>query len=511
MKRKLSDANTALMSTAAHASPDSQWRSCYVNFAEHLLNAFNPNVVHPGLPYRWSDADWCRFIDMIRGFGFNTFEFWLVPKLFCREGLSSDYGRELARQMRTVIEYGASCGVAVKMLVPLTTVGADWHTHCPNDPIEWAEVRFLWSEWLRRLPGLGVIGIFPGDPGGCSRNGCTARTFIDKSLEIAELAATIQPQAEIELGTWGNPFFGWGSLRGPRGWQGEFLQSCQMSAWEFDRARAEDAMQHLLRRLPDFPPNTSVAINLGFNPDGNPEAVLDGAQDARSWAREIAKTHRIVTWDFSLTEGENAIFPHYRFERLFAQRRRELAAAPYRGGICYTMTPMLNQLSLFQSAQSFLNPNADHQELTCRFYTRLFGLSGAALAQYLPLLEIVPDWGNYAKPEISRPEFHRRMREAVELLRALEAGVNQAVPFHPSPEQYRQELLFFFELFAGLSADAPDLAGLRQRYWNRIYAIYDRLPPHVDHRPEIATDRLIGVFQPGGGYQQTIFAGKWTE
>jgi len=30
-----------------------------------------------------------------------------------------------------------------------------------------------------------------------------------------------------------------------------------------------------------------------------------------------------------------------------------------RGGICYTMTPLLNQLSLFEAAQSFLNPDAD--------------------------------------------------------------------------------------------------------------------------------------------------------
>ena len=35
-----------------------------------------------------------------------------------------------------------------------------------------------------------------------------------------------------------------------------------------------------------------------------------GEQDARPWANAIAKTRRILTWDFSLTEGENAVYPH---------------------------------------------------------------------------------------------------------------------------------------------------------------------------------------------------------
>ena len=54
-------------------------RIYYNNFAEHLQNVYNPNMVYPDLPNRWSDEDWRNLIDMIAGFGFNTFEFWLVP------------------------------------------------------------------------------------------------------------------------------------------------------------------------------------------------------------------------------------------------------------------------------------------------------------------------------------------------------------------------------------------------------------------------------------------------
>ena len=77
-------------------------------------------------------------------------------------------------------------------------------------------------------------------------------------------------------------------------------------------------------------------------------------------------------------------------------------------------------------------------------------------------------------------------------------------PFHPSPEVYRQELLFYARLFADLSAPKPDYPALRQAYWQRIYAIYDHLPPHVDPRPHAAVDRLVEYFQ-GAGVSSLIF------
>ena len=95
----------------------------YNNFASHLLCAYNPNMYYPELPYRWSDADWRRLVDMIASFGFNVFEFWLVPRLFCREGLESDFGREFARQMGVVIEHAHRRGVQVEFIAGLATVG----------------------------------------------------------------------------------------------------------------------------------------------------------------------------------------------------------------------------------------------------------------------------------------------------------------------------------------------------------------------------------------------------
>jgi hypothetical protein len=477
--------------TSSAAAPFGERRIYYNNFGEHLLNAYNPNMSYPGLPYGWSDADWRACVDMLAAFGFNVFEYWLVPRLFCRQGLESAYGREFSRQMNVVADHAHTRGLKVEFICALATIGDEWRTACPNVPAEWEEIRFLWGEWTRRLAGADIVGIFPGDPGGCCRNGCTALTYIDRACDIAAVIRRHLPQADIELHTWGPPFFGWGNLQAPPEWQGEFIPAIQLSAWAFDRRRTEESMRHLLARLPDFPDGTAVAINLGFNPDGRPE----GDQDARPWARALARTHRILTWDFSLTEGENAIYPHYRFERLFAQRRREREAAPYSGGICFTMTPRLNQLSLFEAARSFREPDADPAAVARDYFHRVFGPSAEAVAAYMPLFEIVPDWGHYVKLEVGREEYRRRMQELAAALKALERRLSPSIPLHPEPEAYRRELLFFAELFAELSAPAPDFDNLRKRYWQRVYAIYDRLPAHVDPRPHRAADNLIRFFR----------------
>ena len=73
-------------------------------------------------------------------------------------------------------------------------------------------------------------------------------------------------------------------------------------------------------------------------------------------------------------------------------------------------------------------------------------------------------------------------------------GVWRAGPFLPGVEEYRQELLFRAEQFAEFSSPAPAYEGLRRRYWERVYAIYDHLPQHVDPRSHQAIDRPIEFF-----------------
>ncbi len=358
------------------------------------------------------------------------------------------------------------------------------------------------------LPALDIIEIFPGDPGACSLNGCTAETYIDKSLDISQLLKRNNPAVNIDLNTWGPPFFGWGIINGPVDWQGEFIQKYQHSAWEFNKKRSDSSMKHLIKRLPDFPEDTSISINMGFNPDGNPH----GDMDAGKWACEIAKTNRIQTWDFSLTEGKNAITPHYRFERLFQRRRLEIESAPYSGGICFTMTPLLNQLSLYEAAQSFIRPDEDHQVVAKEFFERIFGPDGRKLTDYMPLFEVIPDWGCHTQVLLSLEEYHIRMKELVQILNDLKTSVRETNNFQPSPEMYRKELLFFAEFFKDISGPAPDYNLLKKKYWQRIYEIYDHLPEHVDPRPQNAVKKIIEYFRCWSMDKKSSddpVAGKW--
>ncbi len=477
-------------------------RIYYNNFAEHLLNRYNPNMTYPDAPYRWSDDDWRGVIDMVADYGFNVFEFWLVPRLFCREALDSDYGAEFVRQLKVAAAEAHARGMKVEALCGLVTVGGDWMSLCPNCPEEWAEVRYLWEAWARKLDCVDIFGIFPGDPGACSRHGCTAITYIDKSIEISHLVQSVHPGAEFEFGTWGPPFFGWGLIEGPAGWQGEFVQSYQHTAWRFDAQRCRESMEHLIRRLPDFAQPVQVAVNLGFNPDGIPQ----GEEDARPWARRLARIAPVLTWDFSLTEGENAILPHYRFHRLFEQRRREREVGAYSGGICYTMTPFLNCLSLYEAARSFVDPDADCDAVAREFYERAFGPGAGELAEDLILFEIIQEWGNHVTLDLGRAEFHRRMARLAERLANWKGRLTGTLTIYPSPEFHRAELEFFARLFRDLSGDAPDFTALRQKYWLHVYAIYDTLPRHVDPRPESATDGIVNFFR--NWERETVAAGE---
>ena len=59
--------------TKTTEKPYFEHRSCYVNFGEHLQNAWNVNMFYPDAPDRWSLDDWRSFLAMVRAFGFQLF------------------------------------------------------------------------------------------------------------------------------------------------------------------------------------------------------------------------------------------------------------------------------------------------------------------------------------------------------------------------------------------------------------------------------------------------------
>ncbi len=410
-------------------------RICYVNFAEHLQNAFNPNVLFDVPVNRWSRADWERFIDMVSAFRYNVFEFWLVPSLFSPEALrGGKIQTEFADTINHVIAYAKRRGVAVHPIQAVNTVGQQWHYHCPNVPAEHAEIVALWDHWSRVMKGNELIGFFPGDPGGCFQNGCTTDTYVDLCLELAQVVRKNNPGVKIEIGTWGDPMAGWG-----------------VPLWTGKPDRAERAMKYFLEKLPQFPADTFTSINLGFSPDCHPNSH---GGDGRPWAREAAKTHKVLTWDYSVTEGEGTVSPRCRVRRMLDRRREELALGCYSGGICYTMAPKLQCLSIFCCAEAWWNPARTPEDILADFGRFTFGEPLLSMGPLLEEFEVIPDWGYYPPFPYSPQRLQASMAKLRPLLEQVDPAASPRLPLASNMTDYRQSLLFYADLFQKLATVA---------------------------------------------------------
>jgi hypothetical protein len=504
--------------------PQFPMRICYLNFAEHLQNAFNPNLLFDTQVNRWSDADWERFIDMISAFRFNVFEYWLVPTLFAPDALQGGkVATECAATLNRVTAYAKRRGVTVHPIFTINTVGADWHYHCPRDPKEKAELVALWDHWSKALKGIESIGFFPGDPGGCLRNGCTAETYVDLCLELAKVVRKNNSRLRIELGTWGEPFGGWG-----------------VELWKGDTQRAAQAMEYFLGQLPRFPKDTFTSINIGFSPDCLPNSH---GGDGRPYAKRAARTHEVLTWDYSVTEGEGTVSPRCRVRRIFERRREELAAGCYSGGICYTMAPRLNAANIFACAEAWWNPDQNPDAVLHEFGWLVFGEGGAGIGPLLEEFEVIPGWGHYPAFEYSPKRLEENMAKLQSLLQQIPLSAESRVPLATPLAEYRSDLVFFADLFHQLAGSAmaygelntlgvaagmakpvsldaalgrlaqtddfpqraelekvagrlreTDVRSLRQQYWKRVYGIYDQIARPADPRAERATDVLFRHF-----------------
>ncbi len=482
-----------------HMMPCFTHRSCYVNFAEHLQNRWNPNLYYRNAPNQWSADDWERFLQMIKAFGFNILEYWVPPTLFNPSALRGEpVPTQFAATMRRVTDIAHRLGLKTKFIVTVNTIGAEWFFACPHIPEQKELILSLWRHWARELAGTDIVSIFPGDPGGCNRNCCTHETFVDLSLELCDLIRQENPRAQIEINTWGTPFTGWGSdLWHVPDWDGSWKKLIDeknktpdrpLYIWNGKSDRTRAAMEYFLKRLSGFPADCLVGINLGFSPDGDPTH----GGDARPWAREVAKHRQIVTWDYSVSEGELICYPHWRLPRLAARRREERTAAPYSGGMNYTMSPKLNLLTFFAAGQLFINPDADPDQLSRNFCAGVFGEEHARLGELFEAFEVVPGWGHHPRRLWSKPVLRTLYAEMIERLEAADV-TRCSLPLFPDPETYRQDLLWFARAFHELAGDHPDRVQIRKAYWKKALAIYDSIPMSADERAEHAAHRFADL------------------
>jgi len=498
-------------------------RIYYLNFGEHLQNAYNVNMLFDTPQCRWSLDDWKRFIDMISAMRYNVFSFWLVPTLFDPAALHGGAVQErFAQTMCEVIRYAHRQGVLVEMLVAVNTVGPDWCPYCPKVPEEHEMILKLWEHWTRRLGGLDIVGLFPGDPGGCTRNGCDYDTCVDLYEEI--IARTRGNGSFLyEVATWGAPFFGWG-VNGFGGGP--------------DRAKA--AFAYLGERLPHFPDSSFVSICMGLNPDSAGDAC---GGNAEPYVRAVSTIRPVTTWDYAISEGEMTVIPRFRVAGII-QRRRAEAALPYIGGINYTMTPALNQLQPYAAAECYWDPNRTVEGILDGYSRLALGAENESLGRRVfPYTEVVGDWGGGGWGG-DLPTLAQRLAEAKTALASARAPRESALLLFPSPTQALDHLRWHVDLLlrlaevgadieegrrliAGLGGPkenallvdaeelppgqgedperkrlaellerirAAGLPALRQQYWDHVYGINDAIRKPGDPRAWGATDVLFGRF-----------------
>jgi hypothetical protein len=483
----------------ADAAPAFEHRSYYLNFGSHLLNNWNVNMFFPQGKNRWAQTEWARLLDMVKAFGFTCFEWWLEPTMYDPKMIDSQSdGSWFAQTMQMVNRLAHERGLLTTCLIAPNCLGHEWYFACPNNAEDKAVIEKLWRHWNKLLAGTDIIGIFPGDPGGCNRNGCDHNTFIDLSLRLTEITIKENPAAIMEIGTWGTPFSGWGEdMRTVPGWDGSWkriteeqdglLGACHI--WRGTPARARRAMDDFIGRLPEFPKDAMVAINLGFSPDC--DATMGG--DARTYAREIAKSRRITSWDYSVTEGELVVHPQWRVPRIFSRRREERSAAPYYGAMSYTMSPGLSHLPMYAAAQAAINSDRDPDMVSREFCRRVFGTEHEMLGELVEAFEVVPGWGFYPRRRWSMEEAHKAYIGIIEHLEA--ADVNKCdLPLFPSPQQYHQDMLWFAGMFARLTEPNLDRAAIRQEYWNRCLSVYNDIPMSTDKRAELAANQFSQIY-----------------
>ncbi len=501
-------------------------RISYLNFAEHLQNRYNVNFVYDTPECQWSLDEWRDYIDMLAAMRYNVFEFWLVPTLFDPSALEgSELTERFANTMCEVIRYAHEQGLLVEMLQAVNTVGPDWEYYCPNVPEEREMLLKLWEFWSRRLEGVDILGLFPGDPGGCTRNGCDYRTYVDLCVEIAERTRR-DPPLIYDVETWGTPFWGWG-----------------VHAWEGGPERAREAFDYFESRLDDFPRETFVGICMGLNGDA---LGTDGGGDATPYVRETAASRPVTTWDYGTSEGEGTVLPRFRVARIVDRRQHE-ARLPYSGGINYTMAPALNHLQAFASAECYWDPERT-VEGVLRDYSRLaFGDANADLGERVfPYTEVVADWGGGGW-NADRERLAQGLSDARLALENCSPPKEGRLPLFRSASYAREELLWYVELLSkltecaqwvdearalvadlggGSAEDATldrasalaaetkderakrlaslverirdaDMPGLLGEYWRRVYGIYDKTERPVDPRAWGATGDLFTAFGYG--------------
>ena len=432
------------------------WRAVYINDSAHQMNNYNPNLIYDVETFRWSPAQWERFIDQLAFFRYNVLQIWITPNMFSPEALKGgeDFGY-FRDTMRHVGRYALQRGIILDLIAGInvaTQAGARLDTLqlfkelpvytslSPNKPGEKALSMRLWDYWSKAIPEVGIWTLFPGDPGGCMEQGCTPGTYVDLSLEVARIIKRNNPKAKVDFTTW--HFFGWGP---------------DFTYYDYNKNhRVDRGYEYLMSKLDQFPADTMFGIELNdFTSEPGIRGSGHGEGSTAKYITEISKKHLVHTWSYLVTEGEGWINHHYKVPQILAERDID-ARFPISGGISYTMTPGFNLLNQFASSEAYWNPQQTVSSIMQAYTEGVFGTSEERLSKIFPLFQIAPMVGyTFAvapnwKPNYS--EILKNMDQSKSVLESLHVPEHPRFEIMPTPAGYVNELLYFCNLYKQLCA-----------------------------------------------------------
>ena len=151
---------------------------------------------------------------------------------------------------------------------------------------------------------------------------------------------------------------------------------------------------------------------------------------------------------------------------------------------------------MYAAAQAGIAPDRDPDAVSREFCAGVFGAEHESLGDLFEAFEVVPAWGHYPRRRWSRAEAHRAYRRMIERLEAADMD-SCSLPLFPSPQQYRDDLLWFARMFARMSGPDPDRDAIRREYWQRTFRVYDHVPMSVDERAHAAADQFSRQWSTG--------------
>ncbi|HUU43901.1 MAG TPA: hypothetical protein VMX57_08975 [Planctomycetota bacterium] len=213
----------------------------------HMEQCFSPlkartGSVTPRIYQKYEIPNWDlpklhAYLDMIKAFGFNSVQLYDQWESYLDAGWGNQEAiwdsliedgwrgepRDWPAKVDAVGDYARAIGLRATIFIWGNTgfdarTGRAFWALCPNDPVEREVLEHYWEQQARHAAHFDHLVTHWGDPGGCSRNGCTIQTAQHCHNEIVARCRRHNANIESTFSLWmldSKRFGKWPGYEGP--------------------------------------------------------------------------------------------------------------------------------------------------------------------------------------------------------------------------------------------------------------------------------------------------------